>query len=291
METICANCKVRLARVMDINNLCEPCANLKLTQDLQNNTAALGNATTKLFSAFFDSNNGPLGLRMLMLASWPISTYIFWQVSDWGFFGKLAMCVIGSPFFILPGGAMYGLYYLITVVLKNKDEITIPDTDSSSSPKDRKILIISLVLILLSGIYYLYTKNSTSVVEQNPVVAINPVAEIASAPASVMEPEKDISKEETSSIATARTEEKINPSFDCTKASNNLEKLICSDVELSRIDVQLNDVYLSFREKVADKAALKKDQIQWMKNARQCSDKDCILQSYKQRIAELSASN
>jgi len=151
---------------MDINYLCEPCNNLKLQQDLQKNTAELGNATGNLFKLFFDSNNGPLGLRMLMLASWPISTYVFWQVSDWGFLGKLAMCVIGMPLFILPGGAIYGLYYFVTVVLKNKDDTTdtttsattstASATDSSSNTTNRKTLIISLILIIIAGIYYFF---------------------------------------------------------------------------------------------------------------------------------------
>jgi uncharacterized protein YecT (DUF1311 family) len=168
---------------------------------------------------------------------------------------------------------------------------TTETTTPAESGMSRTLIGVVVLLVICAVGFYWYTKSTTSTATQNVGVAVKPVAEIASAPASAIEQVQNNPKEEVSAVAITNTEEKINPSFDCTKASNNLEKMICSDPELSRIDVQLNDVYLSLREKVADKAALKKDQIQWMKNARLCTDKECVLKTYKQRISELSSAN
>lgn len=62
---------------------------------------------------------------------------------------------------------------------------------------------------------------------------------------------------------------KENPSFDCTKATTEVEKLICSDEELEKLDVEMNKSYHAFM-KTLDKEyyrnKLKKRQREWLKN-------------------------
>jgi uncharacterized protein YecT (DUF1311 family)/uncharacterized protein (DUF983 family) len=78
------------------------------------------------------------------------------------------------------------------------------------------------------------------------------------------------------------------PSFDCTKASNNSEKMICGDRNLSKLDAQLGQVYSVARDKAADKAQLKSEQIAWVKTSRACPDVACLAKSYEERIKQLS---
>jgi len=79
------------------------------------------------------------------------------------------------------------------------------------------------------------------------------------------------------------------PSFDCAKVSNGPERLICSNKELSEADVQLAQVYKAALKKAADKSSLKQAQALWLKNERNaCSDADCMLRVYGERIATLA---
>lgn len=79
------------------------------------------------------------------------------------------------------------------------------------------------------------------------------------------------------------------PSFDCTKASTGQERLICSDRELSKLDVDMASAYANARQKAADVNALKAEQRLWLRNSQKtCSDKDCLVAAYQSRIAELN---
>ena len=81
----------------------------------------------------------------------------------------------------------------------------------------------------------------------------------------------------------------IAASFDCAKASSAQEKMICSDRELARLDVELSAVYRKAREAATDAKALQNEQLQWLKATRKaCSDKACLAEAYKSRTAELS---
>ena len=78
------------------------------------------------------------------------------------------------------------------------------------------------------------------------------------------------------------------PSFDCAKASNGQEKLVCSDRELSKLDVDLSQAYAKAKDKTADKDKLKKEQLEWIKfSLRACSDKTCLVGVYQKRMSEL----
>ena len=77
-------------------------------------------------------------------------------------------------------------------------------------------------------------------------------------------------------------------SFDCSKASQTSEKIICGSPTLSTLDSQMASVYSKARSESSNPDALKQDQISWIKQVRACSNEQCIEQLYKQRIADLS---
>lgn len=108
-----------------------------------------------------------------------------------------------------------------------------------------------------------------------------------SGPAALEEPAPEV--ELTSEVSPAVVgNTPFAPSFDCTKATTGSERLICSDRELSKLDVDLSQAYSNAKEKAADKAILKQQQMAWLKSSlRACSDKPCMVNSYQKRIAEL----
>lgn len=74
--------------------------------------------------------------------------------------------------------------------------------------------------------------------------------------------------------------------FDCTKASNTVEKLVCSDEKLSQLDDELTDVY---KQAIKNSPNLKKEQINWLKTVRKCKDVGCITNLYNSRLLELGS--
>ncbi len=78
------------------------------------------------------------------------------------------------------------------------------------------------------------------------------------------------------------------PSFDCLRAKLMVEKLICSDKELSKLDIDLSTIYNNLKNQAENKNKIKSDQLNWLKNKRNiCSDSECIKTAYKERFNEL----
>lgn len=77
-------------------------------------------------------------------------------------------------------------------------------------------------------------------------------------------------------------------SFDCRQASTNVEKTVCADGELSKLDDRLGAVYVQ-RLKAAASPHLERDkQRAWLKERNACTDRQCLRQSYEERLAELA---
>ena len=116
----------------------------------------------------------------------------------------------------------------------------------------------------------------------------------AKAPAVAPEPETKASAPAAAAQAPAaatppQDSGPITASFDCAKASSAQEKMICSDRELARLDVDLAKAYGKAREAAADPKALQAEQLQWLRSTRKsCSDKACLADAYRSRTAELS---
>lgn len=85
----------------------------------------------------------------------------------------------------------------------------------------------------------------------------------------------------------AQFEPKVSPSFDCAKASNTAEKLICSNADLARLDNQLASLYSQARSNSSDPQSLRESQLAWIRTSRQCTDVLCLTEAYHNRINQL----
>lgn len=80
------------------------------------------------------------------------------------------------------------------------------------------------------------------------------------------------------------------PSFDCAKASTAVEKSICADPLLSRLDQAMADNYSAMRNSGIGAEAreeLKASQRQWSAARSSCSTTQCLADRYRNRIDEI----
>ena len=83
------------------------------------------------------------------------------------------------------------------------------------------------------------------------------------------------------------------PSFNCSKATHEIEQLICSDDELAALDVSLSNLYKTVRKNTpaAAQKRLKAEQSGWVKGRNDCWKADdkrsCVKSEYETRINEL----
>lgn len=79
------------------------------------------------------------------------------------------------------------------------------------------------------------------------------------------------------------------PSFDCTKASTIVERLICSDADLARADRSLNEVYRAVASGQADTTELRREMNAWRRTERDtCASAACVLSAYTSKTEALS---
>ena len=77
--------------------------------------------------------------------------------------------------------------------------------------------------------------------------------------------------------------------IDCTKASLADDKAICATPALMQLDAVLNKNYAVARQQ-ADKAQLKTEQLDWLKDRQQCGDNTtCLAEHYLSRIKTLAS--
>ena len=79
-------------------------------------------------------------------------------------------------------------------------------------------------------------------------------------------------------------------SFDCVKSTTKVEKLICSDAELSKLDEELNAAYKTALQDGKQDDSIKQAQKQWMKDRNGCADAACVKQAYETRLSILTHS-
>ena len=76
-------------------------------------------------------------------------------------------------------------------------------------------------------------------------------------------------------------------SFSCSKAFSKIEKLICTNVELSSLDGNLGEVFASVSK---NNTGLVEDQKKWLLDQRNnCKDAKCLKDAYTKRIKELES--
>jgi serine/threonine protein kinase len=79
----------------------------------------------------------------------------------------------------------------------------------------------------------------------------------------------------------------IRPSFDCAKASNDAERLVCSDSQLAALDVKMAQLYQQGLVSVVDTNEFSGEQIGWLSQRDVCTDKQCLVVAYNDRIKDL----
>lgn len=76
-------------------------------------------------------------------------------------------------------------------------------------------------------------------------------------------------------------------SFDCTRAGSAVERLICSDRELSDLDNSLDEVFVMEIEREEAATRLRSSQKAWLAARNACSDAACVRHQYEDRLAQL----
>lgn len=90
------------------------------------------------------------------------------------------------------------------------------------------------------------------------------------------------------------------PSFDCSTASHAIEKLVCNDRDLADLDVKLAGVFESALKKVEAMPNtapqirhMKAYELRWSRQRNECAKssdaRECTVESYRERIADLQA--
>lgn len=83
--------------------------------------------------------------------------------------------------------------------------------------------------------------------------------------------------------------------FDCRRARTPVEKMICADAELSRLDSEMNDLYRQIRaetrgvdgESGREVDPIAAENARWLEGRNECRDPACIRSAYQQRIAQM----
>lgn len=82
-------------------------------------------------------------------------------------------------------------------------------------------------------------------------------------------------------------------SFDCHKATTEVEKAICSNPDLSELDDRMSKVFAKILEVNSDPTSIKEEQRNWIRNTRNTSsgNPQVLKQTYEKRINELADIN
>ena len=77
-------------------------------------------------------------------------------------------------------------------------------------------------------------------------------------------------------------------SFDCAQASAKVEKIICGDAELSKLDEELSTTYKTCLQDATHAKAIKESQRIWLREVRTgCLDATCLKRAYKIQLSLL----
>ncbi|HEY4264774.1 MAG TPA: protein kinase [Micropepsaceae bacterium] len=127
-----------------------------------------------------------------------------------------------------------------------------------------------------------------SVAAPKPDVAANPPAS-RPAPSPALPPHAEAPKERQAAqaIPAPPPAPAFRPSFDCAKAGNDAERLVCTDSQLAALDVTMADLYQLGLKSVTDTNEFRGEQVGWLTQRDVCADKQCLVVSYNDRIKDL----
>lgn len=75
--------------------------------------------------------------------------------------------------------------------------------------------------------------------------------------------------------------------FDCEKITIRVEKLVCADAALSKLDEELNAAYKTASQDEKQAAFIRQTQKQWLKERNRCADVLCVKHAYEARLNRL----
>jgi hypothetical protein len=78
-----------------------------------------------------------------------------------------------------------------------------------------------------------------------------------------------------------------SPSFDCTKSTTEIERMICNNYKLIFLDILLSENYQKAIDKVPEKKALVIEQRAWLKSRNACKTDYCLVNLYIPQIYKL----
>ena len=82
----------------------------------------------------------------------------------------------------------------------------------------------------------------------------------------------------------------VHAVIDCSRASSNAEKLLCSNSRLMKADEQMAFAYRQAIRRGADPQELMESQRTWLRDSRDaCNEVECMLRAYQDRIADLES--
>ncbi|MDD5471092.1 MAG: lysozyme inhibitor LprI family protein [Sideroxydans sp.] len=80
-------------------------------------------------------------------------------------------------------------------------------------------------------------------------------------------------------------------SFDCAKAKAKIEKVICGNAELSKLDEEMNVAYNTALKNVRHADTVRQAQKQWIKDRNACTDETCVEHAYGRRLYVLGSTD
>ena len=75
----------------------------------------------------------------------------------------------------------------------------------------------------------------------------------------------------------------LSASFDCNSEKTNIEKIICSNSEISVLDNDLSKAYFDTKNIAKKPNLFKKNQLEWLKKRNKCKNESCLINEYKAR--------
>ncbi|WP_168224696.1 lysozyme inhibitor LprI family protein [Rhodoferax aquaticus] len=80
----------------------------------------------------------------------------------------------------------------------------------------------------------------------------------------------------------------VAASFDCSKASTYVERTICTDAQLERLDVALAENYKGMlaSDFGGSRKLLQEEQLRWLTQRNQCKTAKCLIDAYRKRVDE-----
>jgi len=79
------------------------------------------------------------------------------------------------------------------------------------------------------------------------------------------------------------------PSFDCKKANNQAEKMICTNSYITKQDIYLAANFRNIKMAItsSEQEKLVADQRKWLKQRNSCKTEECLINAYRTRLKEL----